>query len=325
MNYLPYLTLKRIFNLFKIGCSYILSFILKKDIHFGLPYAISIEISAICNLKCPQCVVGRQELKRQHPLMKMEAYKHILNKLPEEIFYINLYFQGEPLLNPEIYEMILLAKRKHCYVIISTNASLLTENCCIKLINCGLDKIIVSIDGSNQRIYEKYRSGGNLQKVLIGIETLQRLKQETKKRLPKLEIQAIVFKTNEYDLENIRQIAINHHAESIVFKTAQIYDMEKYEELLPENSIYARYKKDKNGNYIIKSQNHSACFRLWTSNVITSDGEYLPCCYDKNGNYSFGNIFENTYKQLIHNEKSKKFRAQVCNNRKSIYICKNCF
>lgn len=319
-----YFTFLRFFNVIKISLSYLLSYLFKKSIYFGKPYAVSIEISSICNLACHQCLVGRKEIKRRTDLMKLEDFKHILNKLPKEVFYINLYFQGEPLLNPDIFEMIRLAKAKNCYTLISTNGTLLDTHYCAKLIGSGLDKLIISLDGSNQRIYSKYRSGGNIQQVLIGVETLQKMKRMVPSRFPKLEIQAIVLKTNEDDLPNIRQIALNHHVESLVLKSAQIYDLKNNTHLLPQNPYYSRYKMDAQGEYVLKNRNTSTCGKLWFGNVITCDGDFLPCCYDKNAENSFGNILESTYNQLIYGSRAKVFRKKVCKNRKDILICNHC-
>ena len=143
-------------------------------------------------------------------------------------------------------------------------------------------------------------------------------------RSPKLEIQTVVMKTNEDDLPNIRQIAANHQVESLVFKSAQIYDLKNNTHLLPENPHYSRYKMNAQGEYVLKNRNTSACSKLWFGNVVTCDGDFLPCCYDKNAENSFGNIFETTYSQLIHSDHAKVFRSKVCKNRREIPICNYC-
>ncbi|NPA44738.1 MAG: SPASM domain-containing protein, partial [Chlorobi bacterium] len=66
------------------------------------------------------------------------------------------------------------------------------------------------------------------------------------------------------------------------------------------------------------------CKRLWESAVITNTGEILPCCFDKDAKYSFGNVNNESFKSINNNKKALNFRKQLLSNRKQIDICKNC-
>ena len=70
------------------------------------------------------------------------------------------------------------------------------------------------------------------------------------------------------------------------------------------------------------------CFRTWGGAVIDSDGNVVPCCFDKNCNFVFGNLNEKEYNYniatILKNDKAKKFREKLISNRASINICNNC-
>ena len=95
---------------------------------------------------------------------------------------------------------------------------------------------------------------------------------------------------------------------------------------MPTDSQYCRYEQTKDGHYELKHKRRGCitpCHRLWTGCVITTTGEVLPCCYDKAGHYSFGNILQQDWTTIYHSDKAQSFRKQVvCGN--TMDICRNC-
>jgi radical SAM protein with 4Fe4S-binding SPASM domain len=63
---------------------------------------------------------------------------------------------------------------------------------------------------------------------------------------------------------------------------------------------------------------------MWSGSVINTQGQVLPCCFDKSSQYSFGNIQENTFQNNWQNEKAMDFRANILQNRKQFEMCRNC-
>ena len=184
--------------------------------------------------------------------------------------------------------------------------------------------MIISIDGTTQEVYERYRKGGNLDLVLSGIKNLIKYKKENKSKAPLIILQFLVLRHNENQIEEMKKLAKELQVDKLVFKTAQIYDNENAEEIVPSTNKFSRYKKDKSGNYKLKNKLYNHCWRSWQGCVITQDGNLVPCCFDKNADYSFGNVFENSFKQIWKSEGIKKFRQSILQNRKDIDICTNC-
>ena len=63
---------------------------------------------------------------------------------------------------------------------------------------------------------------------------------------------------------------------------------------------------------------------MWTTAVVTVDGDVVPCCYDKNGAYVMGNIKDQKFSDIWHGQKYRAFRKQVMALRSPIDICRDC-
>ena len=319
-----YITFKRSFNLFSIGFSYFLSRIGIQKINKLSPFFLSIETANYCNLNCPECPVGIRDVTKIVPqLFDLTLYKKIINEQKSTLQHVILYFQGEPLLNSKLNEFVEYAHKARIYTSTSTNGQLLCDYA-EKIVQSGLDKLIVSVDGSTQETYENYRVGGLLQKTLDGIKQLVYWKTELRSATPLIEIQFIVMKSNEHQLNEMKLLAKSLKVDRLRFKTAQLYDFEDGNNRLTTFSKYARYKQLSDGTYAIKSKLPNHCMRLWSGAVINSRGNILPCCFDKESEFSFGNVNNQTIPAVWHNKKASDFRDSILQNRKQYEMCRNC-
>lgn len=325
LSCLNYVTFIRTCNLFKAGFSYLFSLTGKQFTTGFSPTFLSIETSNYCNLHCPECPVGiRQASKAKHGHFDLTQYKKLIDEQKSTLQHVILYFQGEPLLNKQLAEFIQYAHEARIYTSTSTNGQLLNKNTAREIVISGLDKLIVSIDGSTQETYEAYRVGGKLQKVINGVHELVYWKNELKSVTPMIEIQFIVFKSNEHQINDMKKLAKSLHADRLTFKTAQLYDFENGNERLTSIQKYARYKKQSDGKYVIKGNQPNHCWRLWNGAVVNAVGDVLPCCFDKESEHSFGNINESLFSENWHNKKAFGFRESILQNRKQYEMCRNC-
>jgi len=256
--------------------------------------------------------------------MNFDLFKNIFNELKINLLYAIFYFQGEPLINKNLAKMIAFAHENRVFTMISTNAQLLDNQTAHDLVKAGLDKIIISIDGATQEIYEQYRVGGSLANAIEGANFIEKWKKELKKRTPLVEIQCLLLSTTETQIAKIQQLAKSLNADNIVFKTAQFYDFENGNPLMPKNENFSRYRKNSNGKYVIKNKLRNRCARLWAGTVITADGKILPCCYDKNADFAFGKFEKNNFKEIFNANAARHFRKKILINRKQFEICRNC-
>lgn len=294
---------------------------------FHLPTFVSVEPAAVCQLSCPQCPVGRGEnAPRENATMPMQTFERILDEVKHTAHTMQFYFQGEPLLNPRLPDMIRKAHDAGLYTIVSTNAQALTPTMAQALVDAGLSRIIVSIDGFSQSSYEAYRRGGSLEKALAGLRAIG----DIQARHCQVVLQVLRLSSNEHEWGWIRRHYRELGADRLELKTAQFYQFEQGNPLMPTSERYCRYRKGKDGLYHLRKKWHLSrpgtriCRRLWTGCVFTTTGEVLPCCYDKNAAHSYGNICTQSLADIFRGDKANSFRKMVLNHAEKVDICQNC-
>ncbi|MCW3103088.1 MAG: radical protein [Bacteroidetes bacterium] len=324
LNFLSKLTPGRMLNALKVLSSFYVSKLSKRPVQWGLPVSVSIEPTTSCNLRCPECPSGKREFTRPTGMLQNDFFRSTIDELHKKVAYLIFYFQGEPYLNPKFLEMVAYASGKGIYTATSTNAHYLNDANAKKTVESGLDRLIISIDGTTQETYEQYRIGGDLKKVLEGAENIIRWKKELKSKTPHVIFQFLVVKPNEHQIEEVKALAKRTGVNEVRFKTAQIYDFENGNPLIPTIGKYSRYKQDENGKYGIKNQLLDHCWKLWHSTVITWDGLVVPCCFDKDATHQLGDLKNTSFTELWQGNAYTNFRASVLRSRSEIEICKNC-
>lgn len=325
INFLSKLTFRRVWNATKVFSSYQITRLLKKPVQWGLPVSISFEPTTSCNLKCPECPSGLRQFTRPRGMLKKDFFTKTIDDIYKDILYLILYFQGEPYLNKNFLEMVSYASSKGLYTATSTNGHFLTDEMARKTVESGLDRLIISLDGTTQEVYEQYRREGNIDKVIEGARNIVKWKKELKSKKPFVFFQFLVVKPNEHQIEDVKKLAAEVGVDEVRFKTAQVYDYENDpNQLIPENEKYSRYKKDKEGKHSAKNKLQNHCWKLWQANVITWDGMVVPCCFDKDATHQLGDLKNQSFKEIWHNDQYKKFRNDITTSRKNIDICANC-
>lgn len=314
-------TLKRFINLLKIACSYLISLIIRKPIVWGYPPIVMIEPTNICNLKCPLCPSGADQLSRERGYMSFELFKKIVDEVCEFSFMLILWNQGEPFLNPEFCKMMEYANSKRMYLMVSTNANLLPD--AGKIIDSGVDRLIVSLDGATQETYNKYRVNGSLEKVLMNVKAIVETKKLKKSKTPHIIWQFLVMKHNEHEIDEIKSLSKEIGVDECSLKTVQIYSKDDIDNYLPANPKYRRYKIT-GDNFELKFKIKNRCYRIWNQPVINWNGEMAVCCFDKDNQFKIGNIKDKSFNKLWHSNIFNSFRQSILKDRSKFEICRNC-
>jgi radical SAM protein with 4Fe4S-binding SPASM domain len=138
---------------------------LQKVIPLSTPFVLFVDPASTCNFQCTFCPTGDRDLikstGRYQGVLKLDHYKKIIDELslfPEKIKVLRLYKDGEPLLNKKLAEMISYAKQSGNvpYVDTTTNGALINPERMAPIIEAGLDKINISVDGMNVEQYKKF-------------------------------------------------------------------------------------------------------------------------------------------------------------------------
>ncbi len=325
VNLLSKLTFRRVWNGLQVYGSYQISRLTGKAVQWGYPISISFEPTTSCNLRCPECPSGLRAFSRPTGMLEKNFFKQTIDDISKDLLYLIFYFQGEPFLNRDFLEMVTYASGKGIYTATSTNAHYLTDEVARKTVESGLDRLIISIDGTTQDVYQQYRVGGKLDKVLEGARNIVKWKKELKSKTPFVFFQFLVVKPNEHQIDDIKRLAKEVGVDEVRFKSAQIYDYENDpNQLIPTISKFSRYKKDADGMHVAKNKLANRCWKLWHANVITFDGLVVPCCFDKDAMHQLGNLKNESFKNIWKNSNYKQFRGELMNSRKNIDICANC-
>src|SRR4051794_19291276 len=249
INLLSKLTAQRAWNAIKVVCSYYVSKWTKKSVQWGYPVSISFEPTTSCNLRCPECPSGLRAFSRPTGMLKKDFFSDTIDQLSRELMYLVFYFQGEPYLNPDFLEMVRYAALKKIYTATSTNAHYLNDSNAKKTVESGLDRLIISIDGTTQETYEAYRIGGSLEKVIEGTRNVISWKKKLQSNTPHIIFQFLVVKPNQHQIKDVRKLAKEMGVDEVKLKTAQIYDHEHGSPLMTDVEEYSRYKKNIDGTF----------------------------------------------------------------------------
>ena len=284
----------------------------------GYPYVLMIEASSFCDMVCPMCPIEMEGTMRKRGEMAYEKFRKLMEEIGDTTMAICFWNFGEPLLNKNIFRMIREAKKYNIFTAISTN--LLSLNDCQKqekLMECGLDYLIISFDGATQDTYEKFRGKGNFYPVLTNLKELLVLKRKKSLKLPFVNLQFIIMKDNEKEISLIRNMSKELGVDKLSLKKFT-YIGNNAESFLPENSDYILGKHK-------SVTNMNRCARPWDSTVISWDGEVLPCCGDLKFSCKHGNCFgEDSFKTIWNSKRYKTFRKRVLDDINNIPMCKTC-
>lgn len=257
-------------------------------------------------------------------MLALNDFKGWIKALHKELTYLNLYFQGEPYLNEAFFDFVAYARKHNIYSSTSTNAHFLTDENSRKTVESGLDRLIISIDGTDQETYQQYRVGGKISKVIEGTKNIIKWKKELKSRTPYVIFQFLAVKPNEHQVDEVKELGLKLGVDKVLIKSAQFYGYENGNPLIPGNPDLSRYEKNSEGKYEIKNKLLNQCWRMWQSSVVTWDGRVVPCCFDKDAKHKMGDLKNSSFKEIWKSPQYNNFRKSILVSRSEIDICKNC-
>lgn len=298
--------------------------ILGKALPLEVPLLMQIFPVYGCNFKCEYCLQSLPKDKHgyisEDVFMNFNVYKKAVNEIAsynKNLKMLRFAGIGEPLLHKQLADMIAYAKEKKVAesVDIVTNGALLTKDLSMDLINSGLDKLRISIQGVTKEKYEEVSNVKiDFEKLVENIKFFYENRRETKVYIKIIDC-AISNNEEEKKFFEIFEgicdtIAIEHLTPTV--------DEIDYNEFSDVNSL----NKTQSGNDIIQC---SICPQPFYIMQINPDGKVVPCCsmeYPK----IFGNIKDNTVKEIWQGKELNEFRRELLNGTQNSNnnVCKRC-
>ncbi len=268
------------------------------------PYWLVIDPNSGCDLKCPLCPTGKGKGTRARAKMTWEHYTRLMDELGPWLLHVEFSNWGEPLLNPRIYDMIRYAKRYGVEVHLSSHFNHFDEAAAERLLDSGLDWMILSIDGASSETYSRYRIGGDFDKVVRNVRTLIAAKRRRAARKPFLIWQCLIFRHNEHEIDAVKALGEKVGVDTVGISAAAIPTPEMIPRgpgayLYPERESQTKQEmtnaEDYEGN---RRKELPLCVWPWLGSVVNSNGSVSPCCGIEDEKDDYGDAFAGSFQKI---------------------------
>ena len=291
-----------------------------------LPPEVTLEVSTVCNLRCPLCENGSGLMEYPRKFMPFETFRTVWDKLRPSTKRLVMVGSGETFLHPDIYRILDYVKGTP-YIYIDTNGNVDLD--CDKIIEAGINDFTFSVDGVNQQMYERYRRNGNLERVLRNFRALVEAKRRHKAARPTITFKFVVFKHTEMYLKEAHELARSLGAEQFRIEPCTfrpVFGPDLFRQFMPlspdhQRIEYVDFERAEIGCPPARDSRH--CGTPMTSTMVTVEGEVCPCC---TGNHfvMFGDLTKQGWAEVWNSPAYARFRLRVAANRWSEPICRLC-
>lgn len=273
----------------------------------GYPPYLQIEPTSICNYRCVFCYqtdnVFTQRKNGFMGHMTFETFRQIVDRAEGNIEFISLASRGEPLLCPEIEEMLAYTRGKFLNLKMNTNASMLDERKAHAILQSGIQTLVFSADAAQEPLYSQLRVNGKLERVLSNIKQFQKLK-ETQYSNSKIITRVSGVKFDE------RQ---------------NLDDMEQYWGELVDQVAFVNYNPWENVYDSSPTEVQKPCSDLWRRMFVWWDGKVNPCDVDYRSTLAVGSIADSDLSSLWRSPAYESLRgSHLEHSRSQVTPCDRC-
>jgi hypothetical protein len=283
------------------------------------PLYVNVEPDAVCNLRCGLCSSAHRDDRKA--LMDMGLFKAIVADAKSAgVIDVSLWLSGEPLMHPQVAEMVAYVESIGMVSGMHTNATLLTERRVRELLDAGLSQLSISFDGSDLEDYEQMRQGANFEKTVANIRRFLQIRTERGSSGPRTIIQTIVPFQPEMQGDN----GWIHYPDAPA-ELRQLFaglPVDEYMVVLPHN-----WAGEIQGEGLRPpGRVYHPCQHLWMGLSIAWDGRVHGCCTDLNGLLIRGDMKRGDSIRKIWNDAAtqKMRRLHRTGRYREIPLCREC-
>jgi radical SAM protein with 4Fe4S-binding SPASM domain len=319
----PPLSPRKTLNLFRVGLNRLLPLTKAR----GNPYMAHISPAGLCNLSCELCPVHDPEMKGKE-LLPFATFKKFIDEAGADLLYLILWSWGEPLLNPDLVRMTEYARRKKILTVTSSNLNRLRRDEARALAAAGPDALIIALDGVTEETYGRQRKGGRASDVVANTRLLLDERARAGSKIPFLNLRMVVSKENEHEVEAFRTLAKDLGVDMVswkAFSTRQpgYGDPDFDKRFAPEDERF-RWYRYLPGYVADRRVKRYDCKFPWTKPTLFPDGEVLACEFDMRYEHSFGNIRQQSFRDIWFGPRAAAFRRTFRADRDDIRYCRDC-
>ena len=303
-----------------------------------LPAVLYIETTNRCDSLCQTCIRTFQTLEPPKDLTLDELTK-LVDQFPR-LQRVLLHGIGEPLLNPQLFEMIAYLKGRGVAVVFNSDAIGLREKKRRALIDSGLDELRVSMDAATPETYRAIRGVPMFHRVVENVTALVDLQRETAATTPRVSLWFTVMKNNLRELPDFIRLAgkigaaevnvqrLIYYGQGMAVQEQSLYGtltaleaqmLAEAVRLCQELGILLRASGDTTPEASLTPEERqrpwAGCQRPWSLSYVTANGNVLPCCISPwtAKNYAgliLGNAFRESFAEIWNGERYQRFRTQ---------------
>jgi len=293
----------------------------------SLPPVIQVEPASTCTLRCPLCPTGAGQLGRAATLLDFDLYRRMMDDIGRYLLLMQFWGWGEPFVNPRACDMIRLAKERDVVVVTSTNGQHLdSEVAARRLVESGLDTLIVAIDGTRQATYEKYRIRGRIDRLLQGVARVLELRERLGLDRPLVNFQLTVMRHNEHEIEEMRALASRLAVDFLTLRTvAPLTDPAGlYPSFVPGGDRYRHYGSADHDPAQVPGKDFR-CMRPFSKAMLFADGTLVPCEVDHAAAELFGRLSESAgFREVWFSPSARAFRKAFAKDKDLFPLCRTC-
>lgn len=295
---------------------------------FGMPPILQIEPVNFCNLRCPTCAFGAGLIRRPPEALSFDLYRSIIDQVKDHVCLMAFWSWGEPFLHDGACDMIRYARENGILVHTSTNGHFFrTRKEARRVIESGLDSLIVCIDGLDQKTYETYRVGGELGVVLESVRNLVRERNFLGKGNPRITLRFLVMRHNEHQARAFEKMALELGADAASLRFPIVrrrgVDLEGGRALLPEAHGIPIVPKRRTGRRRIGLP-AVRCGRPYGNLTIFSNGDLVLCENDENASFPLGNASRNGIREILASRHARNLLAAFRKRPGEFPFCVDC-
>lgn len=288
-----------------------------------------IEITNSCNLNCSFC----PKTKRERKFMTVDEYQRVIDEIKPFCNYVYLHLMGEPLLHPNLKDILKVSENKKIKTNITTNGTLIKNQKETLLNSTAIKKVSFSAHS-----FEANENGTDYEQYLEGIADFSLAFSQTGREV------VIKFwnsdSTNEHVRDDKGKNSLNekmlsdifdyfkNHEASLLYKDKEKYmnDFETKGNIEIVRHVYIQSGEKFEWPLQTKEglTKELKCLGSVSQFGVLVSGDVVPCCLDSEGIIKFGNIYKENFKDIIGSERFKTFQDSIKRGLPPCALCKKC-